>query len=266
MKIARAEVFRYGLPLTAPLPLAHGVLERRDGLLLKLMTDDGRVGWGEAAPLPGFSAESIDEAASALTTHAELLVGTPLGEEASGGACPPSVSFALASAILSLSDDIAGTVPLNALLAGDPVQILERARGLAGAGYGCAKLKVGLKTPEADAALVCAVGEALGESVALRLDANRAWTMAAALDFAERIKGCAIAYIEEPLAEPAGLLAFHEETGLPYALDETFVARDAPREIFEGAAACIWKPTLLHFPGIGAKLRTNDYGVPVQRL
>jgi O-succinylbenzoate synthase len=271
VKIARAEVFRYEMPLAAPLPLAHGILERRAGLLLKLTTDDGRFGWGEAAPLPGFSAESLDEAASALLARARSLAGKTLSEDALpdedfAGPCPASVSFALASAALALSNDINGAVPLNALLAGDPAQILERARDLAAEGYRCAKLKVGQATPAVDAELVCGVREALGVSVALRLDANRAWSFSEALDFAERIKGCAIAYIEEPLADPAQLLAFHEKTGLPYALDETFVARDASNEIFEGAAACIWKPTLLHFPGIGERLRTNDYVVPVQQL
>ena len=284
VKIERAEVFRYDLPLVAPIQISQETLTRREGLLLKLTNYAGRCAWGEAAPLPGFSVESFDEAADTLLTRAKQLNNTVIPQDLStlqafAPLCPAPVSFALETALLNLLATEAGTtfhevhhpadstgVPVNALLSGAPEDILARARTLANDGFRAAKLKVGRRTPEKDAALVGEVSAALGANVTLRLDANQAWSLEEALDFADRTKDCTIEYIEEPLADPHELMTFHAQTGIPYALDETFVARDARTEIFEGAAACIWKPTLLHFPGIGGQLSAKKFEVPVHRL
>ena len=51
MRIERAELVPYALPLEQPYITARGTLERREMVLLRLHTDGGLVGLGEAVPL-----------------------------------------------------------------------------------------------------------------------------------------------------------------------------------------------------------------------
>ncbi|HRE08169.1 MAG TPA: o-succinylbenzoate synthase, partial [Opitutaceae bacterium] len=56
---------RYALPFRTPLRTAHGRWSVREGLLLRLRTEEGATGYGEVAPIPGFGRETLelDEAA-----------------------------------------------------------------------------------------------------------------------------------------------------------------------------------------------------------
>ena len=75
MKLASYDLYRYRLPFSRPLTLGDLALHHREGLLLRLSGDEGSEGWGEAAPLPGFSVESQGEAASKLRRLAASKIG-----------------------------------------------------------------------------------------------------------------------------------------------------------------------------------------------
>ena len=51
MRIAEVEVIPYALPFERPYVTARGTLERREMVLLRLRTEAGIVGLGEAVPL-----------------------------------------------------------------------------------------------------------------------------------------------------------------------------------------------------------------------
>ena len=59
-----AALFRYRVPLRPGAALRHGEPGWRDGLLLRLREANSE-GWGEVAPLPGFSRESLAQAQAA---------------------------------------------------------------------------------------------------------------------------------------------------------------------------------------------------------
>jgi len=61
----RAQVYRWQIPMDAGVVLRERRLKVREGLYLCLR-DGCREGWGEIAPLPGFSHETCDEAQAAL--------------------------------------------------------------------------------------------------------------------------------------------------------------------------------------------------------
>jgi O-succinylbenzoate synthase len=111
-------------------------------------------------------------------------------------------------------------------------------------GFECVKLKVG-GDHVAAAARVALLRETVGPDVAIRLDANRAWSDADALAFAGLVAPCGIEYIEEPLADPRGLASFAASAGIPVALDETL--REVSRigdDLWAAVGACVVKPTL----------------------
>ncbi|MEM8558732.1 MAG: o-succinylbenzoate synthase [Bacteroidota bacterium] len=252
---ASLSAFRYQLPLVRPLPLSGQTVTVREGLLVRL-EEDGHTGWGDVAPLPGFSTETVEDAITALRS---LGGSVPLAADAPlDPALPPSVRFGLdvarwslqaADATVSVSRVLAKTpaasVPLNGLLSGTPEAVLADAARLADAGYPALKLKVGRGDLTDEAALVRRI-HAAHPTVALRLDANRAWSYDDAHRFADALGATPIEYIEEPLADPAQLGDLAGETGLPIALDESVTAMAvSDLDAHAYAVAVVLKPSFL---------------------
>ena len=281
MKLARFDLYRYSLPFSLPLKLGGTTLYRREGFLLKLAGDDGSEGWGETAPLPGFSRESSAEAASQLRRLAGSMMSReatddwvdPYGEFARklDRITPvPSARFGIELALWNLYGASSGRtlpelvtptprdeVPVNGLLSASPMEVLEEARRMRDAGYLSVKLKVGARTVADDVALVRALGEEHGRGISLRLDANRAWGYEEAAEFVRGAAEVRFEYIEEPLADPTRLPGFGREFGVPVALDESLVGME-PEALEEHryARAFVLKPTLLG--GLSRTLRVAE--------
>lgn len=281
MKVTGFDAYRFKLPLTAPLVLRPATLTSREGLLLKLTGEDGAPGWGETSPLPGFSPESLDAAARELRSLEKFIVG----RDVTGGwlgadgelsrlldvvSLTPSVRFGVELAVWNLyaastktslpgviSPGHRSTVPVNGLLVGSIGEILKSARRMREDGYVAVKLKVGGRAVAEDAGRVRAVREAIGGDVSLRLDANRAWKLGEALEFAREIEGQRVEYLEEPLADPAGLEEFTRASGVTVALDESLVGME-PRSLEDHryAGTVVLKPSLLG--GISRTLRLAE--------
>jgi o-succinylbenzoate synthase len=157
MKLARHDLYRYRLPFSRSLTLGGFTLHHREGLLLRLSGDDGSAGWGETAPLPSFSWESVDEAASQLCRLAGTMMGRGVTDDWVGpygssgrelGRVAPSVRFGFELAVWNLYASSSGStlpevvtsaprpvVPVNGLLAGSSVDVLADARRMRDAGY-----------------------------------------------------------------------------------------------------------------------------------
>ncbi len=261
-----------------PVPLKGAQLHSREGLLLELTGENGVSGWGETSPLPGFSRESLDEAGRQLHELASSLMGNVLAGARSSHDAPliheldhrelwPSSRFGFELAACNLyaasqgkslpevlSEESGTSVSLNGLLAGSEEWVLEEAHRMLDVGYEAVKLKVGTRGIGEDARLVGAVAEVLGDAVALRLDANRAWSFEEAVEFFQATSGLRYEYVEEPLAEPKGLSRLASEYGVLVALDESLVGME-PEELrgHRYARAVVLKPTLLG--GISRTLR-----------
>jgi len=236
-------------------------------LLVGLKAENGCTGWGDAAPLPGFSVETADEVESELGTILKQLPGTEIRSDAnpsrtaswsgSGNFSPSAVcGFETAlTAVAATSDreapetDLSGfpaPVPVNGLLSGTRDRVLRELGTLLGEGYRTLKLKVGRQSLAEDVAATRAVRSLAGARATLRLDANRAWSLEEAIRFGREVAAEDIAYLEEPLADPSGLPAFFEATRIPVALDESVC--DLDPEDLEGRSdvrAVVLKPTLL---------------------
>ncbi|HEX9879363.1 MAG TPA: o-succinylbenzoate synthase [Candidatus Binatia bacterium] len=269
MKISGVDVLRYELPLMEPVTLKGRQLEKRRGLLLGLSEASGRTGWGEIAPLAGFSRESFQQAGEQALKAAAILRTTDLPAHwaplefglsflPASKDWSPSVTFGIELALWNLWLQVHGdttdrpgqgpsnTVLLNGLLTGDGARILRQAGFMVEAGYSAVKMKVGDKSMEEDIRLTLKVREAIGPRTGLRLDANRAWNLDQALEFARGVNGSAVEYIEEPLAKVSDLIKYTDACHLPVALDETLL--EFPPEHWEGfpaVKAIVLKPTLL---------------------
>lgn len=148
-------------------------------------------GWGEIAPLPGFSRETLSDAYEEIVRLWPDLSRATL----------PSVRFGFASA----------QTPLHSVRI--PLAALETPRP----GFQTLKLKLGhLSVPNA-----IALVKSYRPQYRLRLDVNRAWTLEEALAFARAFTPDDFVYLEEPVQTFEELIRFSELTGFPVAVDES---------------------------------------------
>ncbi|MEB8477803.1 o-succinylbenzoate synthase [Cronobacter malonaticus] len=236
-----AQLYRYQVPMDAGVVLRERRLKTRDGLLVRL-SDNGGEGWGEVAPLPGFSDETLDTALAAARDWLQAWQrgdSLPLPEVA-------SVAFGLSMALAELHGTLpeAGNYHAAPLCTGDPDELFARLGGLHGEKV--AKVKVGLYEAVRDGMVVNLLLEAIPD-LTLRLDANRAWTPLKAQQFAKYVNPAyrsRIAFIEEPCKTPDDSRAFAAETGIAIAWDESLRERDISITAEPGLRAVVIKPTL----------------------
>ena len=101
---SRLQFRRYRLPFRAPLRTAHGRWAEREGLLVQLADAAGVTGYGEAAPIPWFGTETVDEAAAACRDLGEIVDDARLDALPARVAC---LRNALASAQGAFADGAA---------------------------------------------------------------------------------------------------------------------------------------------------------------
>lgn len=224
---------RYRLPFRAPVRTAHGIWSEREGVILRLESEDGGVGWGEAAPLEAFGTETAAEAAAAC----ERLGGT--ADVAALASLPRRLlclRSALATALAELAAPAAGPdwksyLPVAALLpAGRPA--LAQISLLAEAGFRTFKWKVGAGDAADELVLLDDVCAALPPGSRLRLDANGAWDRRRAELWLERCAERPVELVEQPIAADARgagdlLLGLAADYPTPIGLDESLLGGDA---------------------------------------
>lgn len=227
----RAELHETTLTLRAPLRTANGELRERPLLLLNV--DDG---WGEAAPLEPYDGVSPGRCRAALETYLPILhdadpatTGVRLVEACRQADPLPQALAAVDLALWDRAGRHAGR-PLCELLTDAPAPFV-RVNALANtaaeaadavrAGFGCVKAKAGL--PD-DAERLAAIRAAIGPQIALRIDANGAWTVDEASRRLAELESLDLELAEEPVHGVTELRALRDRVAVPLAMDET----DAP--------------------------------------
>ena len=208
MTIVAADWLPYRLPLRRPWQTSRGTLNERHGRLRRLTDDDGRTGWGDCAPLPEFG---IDEAAA--TAFAEESAALDLAAQRAG---------------LPLDAWLSGRAPVASVAVNasfGPISTVDRNRlaQAVAAGFTVAKLKAGVAPVDDEIAALHRLAATLPPTLRLRLDANRAWPLAAARRFVAAGAGLPIDGLEEPLADPthALLASLQAAANFPLAIDES---------------------------------------------
>jgi o-succinylbenzoate synthase len=248
----------YRLEWAEPTGDARGRFREREGLLLELRDEEGRVGLGEAAPLPGRTSENLAECREALASlEVESL---PNDFRTAWHPLPPSLTaarHALESALLELEARRLGvptwqvlvralgrTAPVAALEAAALVDqqalpaALEAARRSIELGFRTLKLKIGREPVERIVERVRAVERAF-PAARLRLDANRTLSPDEASSLSQSLRSSAIEFLEEPFeGATSGSLE------LPLALDESL--QDPGFDVSNArASVLVLKPMLL---------------------
>jgi L-alanine-DL-glutamate epimerase-like enolase superfamily enzyme len=261
-----------------------------------LVTPDGRVGQGEASPLPRYSPDTLASAQAALErVDFGKLPDAERGETASTylerlaettSSLPASAAFAVETALLDLLGQERGTpiwalfddaredpVPLCAMIGGaDEESVVSAALTAATRGTHTIKVKIAgpILGPQLHA--LARVREAIGERY-LRLDANQTFTADTFATELERLRPLAPELIEEPA--PLAALISRPAPPVPIALDESLqdpsaLDRVAPHLRRLGCVAVVLKPMALGGFSVCMRLarraRTNGLDVTLSHL
>lgn len=225
--------------LRAPLVSARGSSRVRRLLLLQLDDGRGNVGRGEAAPLQYYDGVSTDDVRAALEDCRAVLEGSdhPADREALLAECArlavlPQATAAIDLALWDLAGHHAG-VPVWRLLGAavaEPVQVnatiaapdrsgaVAEAAELRAAGFRALKAKVGIGD---DAGRLAAIRAFAGTEMAIRIDANGAWSVAEALATLAALEPVGIECCEEPVTGLDAVASVSEATAVPVSLDES---------------------------------------------
>lgn len=276
MNVAAVRVIPVRLRFTQPLRTARGEFTERASVLLELRDAGGAVGYGEAAPWPGFGTESVEEAEASLRAAESLLPGASLQpgewpvalENLLAGR--PASRTALQGALLDLDARRAGRplsehlaaragstcgaplsrVPVNALLTANDTGALFREAVLAReAGYRAVKIKLGGNVLANDVARLRAAREGIGPSIRLRGDANGAWPVRDALAALEAFAPFDLEYVEQPVAahDIDGMAELRRHAAVQVAADESVASEQGMLRLLAAGAAdvVVLKPASL---------------------
>lgn len=248
--------------LRTPLETARGPIREREGFLVTVESDS-TYGIGEATPLPGWT-ESREECQAALARAESVASALDWGialAKLDRPAARHGVSLAFAEARARASDqplyrslgasEGVESVPVNATLGaeGSPSDVARAAREAVDEGFQTLKIKVGANGIEEDVERVRAARDTVGDEVALRVDANGAWTVEQARRAIDSLAALDVDYVEQPL--PGADLSDHAQLRGPVdvALDESLVSASV-NDIANADAAdvVVLKPMVLGGP------------------
>jgi o-succinylbenzoate synthase len=245
VRIASVEVIPYALPFREFYVTSRGSLAQREMVLLRLHSDDGLTGLGEAVPMSLRGGVSLARVVGELELLSEL---SELDEASLSGGIANLSAPARCAALTALMDlrgrraaaggrsaTAAGeAVRCNAtLVAGEPAAVADDALRWAAEGFSTFKLKLGSGD---DAGQVRAVREAVGPRARIRVDANAAWDVAAAKRTLRELEELDIELAEQPVATLEQAAEVAAATSIPIAGDESVESRaDAERAVSLGA-------------------------------
>lgn len=229
--LASIEVIPYALPFRRTYLTSTGSLDRREMVLLRVVTDDGLVGLGEAVPLSLRGGRTLVEVVSDLRDWAAR---AELGLESAAAPVTKPARCAVETALADISAKREGQ-PLHAFLgrptarpircnatigADDPDRAATDAAAWAEDGFSTFKLKAGSGD---DLGRVSRTREAVGPDARIRIDANGSWSVDRAVEVLGLLEEFGIELVEQPAADLEGMAAVRRATGITVIADESVV-------------------------------------------
>ena len=247
MKITGVRVNLVAVPLANPYPLSevYGTLTESRALVLRLETDSGLVGLGEADPQPPFTEEAPEGALAILTERiaprilglATENIATVLdrldlalnGNLSLKGAVDMALHDLLGKALEQPVHRLLGGArttrlpvlwPLGAVPAEKNFPLIEDKLD---EGYASFMIKLGSRSVEAEIADVDAIMARYADRAAFLADANQGWSVDAAMRFAAASREWPLRLIEQPVPhhDLTGLRRVRETAYAPVSADES---------------------------------------------
>ncbi len=242
MKIAKIEIHPVRLEYLRPFTTALDTSEESHNIVVKITTDSGAIGWGEASPSPRITHETPETVLEALNKICPKLIGRdPLEIERLIEVIDRTVTdntSAKASIEIAVHDLFGknAKMPLYRLLGGyrrkvetdytlgirKTEETLVEAREAIEAGFRILKVKVGID-PKEDIERIRLVRKAVGDKIRIRIDANQGWSVKRATETLRRLERFGLEFIEQPVKanDVKGLSQVKRTSPIPVMADES---------------------------------------------
>lgn len=213
------------IPTIRPHKMAVATMQTQTLVLIKVTTEDGFVGWGEATTIGGlgYGEESPESVKTNIETYFAPLLKTLNGlnvaqtmqiinRNINGNRF---AKCAIQTALLDIQAQRLG-LPLSEVLGGrlrDSISVLwvlasgntekdiaEAQKMVESKRHNVFKLKIGSRPVEEDVEHVLAIKKALGNDVSIRVDVNRAWSELTAIKGIQLLQDGGVDLIEQPCA------------------------------------------------------------------
>lgn len=213
------------IPTIRPHKMAVATMQTQTLVLVKITTEDGYVGWGEATTIGGlgYGEESPESVKVNIDTYFAPLLKTLSGlnvaqtlqvikKNINGNRF---AKCAIQTALLDikaqrlnlpLSEVLGGrlrnSIPVLWVLASGNTEkdIAEAQKMIEAKRHNVFKLKIGSRPVEEDVEHVLAIKKALGKDISIRVDVNRAWSELEAIKGIQLLQDGGIDLIEQPCA------------------------------------------------------------------
>jgi L-alanine-DL-glutamate epimerase-like enolase superfamily enzyme len=262
MKIDRIEAIPVRVPLKAGLSTktAHGVHATSDYVIVRVYTDAGLIGLGEATVAARWSGETSATCLSVINGFLtpELVGENPLDITRLRQRMDrviklnPFTKAALEMALWDIAGK-AANMPVCQLLGGacrdsmriklmigafEKATVIQLAERFLKMGVTCLKVKTGI-SPEEDIARVRTVREVAGPDIPITIDSNCGWNVTTARHTLARLADQNILLAEQPIPpnDPVAMAALRATSSMPIMADESvFTLTDAWNVCAAGAA------------------------------
>jgi L-alanine-DL-glutamate epimerase-like enolase superfamily enzyme len=262
--------------------LGIGRAVKRDAVVVRVTTDAGIVGWGEAhhGRAPGSVAHLINNTLKQLVVgqDAHDVVGVwrkvyekQLGSHGMGAAAAIGLS-GIDQALWDIRAKAAG-LPLYKLLGGrstripayaggvslgyqEPQALVEEAQAHVAGGYRALKLRVG-DSPARDLARVAAVRKVLGDDIVILTDANTGYSVADVRRIMPGFEAHGVGWLEEPFP-PHDHSSYAQAASfgsVPLAAGENHYTRFEFHRLIEDSVITVLQPDLSKSGGVTECLR-----------
>lgn len=261
MKIIKAEIIGIHLPLETPFIISYETYDYMPSIIVKLETDDGMVGYGEAVPDEHVTGETFF---STIEVLKHQLLPSIMGESPFAIErihhimenrinANPAAKAAIDIACYDLMGKCTGK-PIYDLIGGkfhdeltfpkvlsieEPEVMAEKAKQAIALGYQSLKLKVGTEIFK-DIERVKFVRNAVGYEIPIRVDVNQGWNnYSTAIQALQLLEPLRISWLEQPIkmGDIDGLVELKKKTVIPIMADESVHHGSHLTEIIKKGAA-----------------------------
>ncbi|MBM7648392.1 L-alanine-DL-glutamate epimerase-like enolase superfamily enzyme [Bacillus ectoiniformans] len=245
MKIVKADIYGIHLPLRSPFIISYATFHYMPSIIIKLETDNGLIGWGEAVPDEHVTGENFHGCIEILRhlllpavmdKHPfqieqihhimnQTIASNPAAKAAIDIACYDLMGKALNQPIYEI---IGGkyhnelTYP-KVLSIEEPDVMAQKAKEAVAQGFQSLKLKVGMDAMT-DVKRIQAVREAVGFDMPIRVDVNQGWhTYSTAVGAMRLLEPVQLSWVEQPIrmGDIDGLAALKQQSIIPLMADES---------------------------------------------
>lgn len=259
MKIIKTELFVFDISYREPFHISVQTTSKKKGLLVKITTKNGLIGYGEAAPTKYVTHETIQTCKKTFLTYLfpaikglnadDIAAAHKVMNKAIKDA--PSAKTAIDMALYDIAAKAKG-LPLYKYLGGkkdriqtdmtisikSPEHMAQSAKKFVKKGFGILKIKLGT-TPVKDIERIKLIRDTVGPAVKIRVDANQGWKdYKIAAKLINELEKYDIELVEQPLPKNdfIGFKKLKKLVNIPIAADEIAqTLSDVKRLISDGS-------------------------------